>query len=189
MNYLVYQITNTINGKSYIGCHKTDNRNDGYFGSGKALKASIKKHGIGVFRKDILFEASSLEEMFAKEKELVVLGPKSYNLKEGGTGGFPKGASSLGGKHSVISNKQNHRGFFNPNRDFVIIKEWGAKGGRNNRGISKSASHKEKIGLVNSQRNKGRKCIHHPITLHNRMIGRGDSIPEGWLKGRKRKFV
>ena len=76
MNYLVYQITNTINGKSYIGCHKTDNRNDGYFGSGKALKASIKKHGIGVFRKDILFEASSLEEMFAKEKELVVLGPK-----------------------------------------------------------------------------------------------------------------
>jgi hypothetical protein len=84
MFYLVYETTNTINGKTYVGSHKTDKKDDGYLGSGKALKAAIKKYGIEVFKRKILFEASSLEEMFAKEKELVVLGTQSYNIKEGG---------------------------------------------------------------------------------------------------------
>lgn len=30
MHYLMYRITNTINGKSYIGCHKTEDKNDEY---------------------------------------------------------------------------------------------------------------------------------------------------------------
>jgi hypothetical protein len=35
-----------------------------------------------------LLEAASSEEMFSKERELVELGPHSYNLKQGGEGGF-----------------------------------------------------------------------------------------------------
>lgn len=88
MHYLVYQITNVLNGRDYIGAHKTENKDDGYMGSGKILKRAIKKYGLENFRKEILFEASSSEEMFTKEKELVVLGPKSYNIKEGGHGGW-----------------------------------------------------------------------------------------------------
>lgn len=43
--YTVYKTTNIINGKYYIGVHKTTNPNDSYLGSGKAIKEAIKKYG------------------------------------------------------------------------------------------------------------------------------------------------
>jgi len=88
MFYLVYKITNTVNDKFYIGCHKTKVKDDGYMGSGKLIKKAIEKYGVENFRKEILAECSSKEEMFAKEKEFVVLSEISYNLKHGGDGGF-----------------------------------------------------------------------------------------------------
>ena len=39
---VVYQITNLINGKIYIGVHSTDDINDGYMGSGDLIKMAIK---------------------------------------------------------------------------------------------------------------------------------------------------
>jgi hypothetical protein len=53
-------------------------------GSGKLITRAIKKYGIENFEKEILLEADSSEEMFAKERELVELGGHSYNLKQGG---------------------------------------------------------------------------------------------------------
>ena len=40
------------------------------------------------FSKEILFKASSSEEMFAKEQELVEVNDHTYNLKAGGYGGW-----------------------------------------------------------------------------------------------------
>jgi hypothetical protein len=50
----------------------------------------LRSRSIGIenFEKEILLEAESSEEMFERERELVELGPHSYNLKQGGEGGF-----------------------------------------------------------------------------------------------------
>jgi len=86
--YTIYKITNTVNGKFYIGKHQTENLDDGYMGSGKLVKRAIKKYGKDKFKKEILFLCESEQEMDQKEKELVEVGSHTYNLCEGGKGGF-----------------------------------------------------------------------------------------------------
>ena len=57
-------------------------------GSGKLIRRAIKKYGVENFTKEILCMCVTEEEMNRKEKELVVLSEKSYNLCPGGKGGF-----------------------------------------------------------------------------------------------------
>jgi len=88
----LYQITNHVNGKIYIGVHVTDDINDGYMGSGTILNAAIQKHGIENFTKTILEHFETSDDMFRKEAEIVneefVQRTDTYNIKIGGKGGF-----------------------------------------------------------------------------------------------------
>lgn len=143
-------------------------------GSGKILKRAIEKYGVEHFRKEILFEAYSSEEMFTKEKELVVLGPQSYNLKEGGRGGFDhlldrtdlkkkgyeksKAAMTDPAKNSRAGTQtvMNRRGLFDPK--YQEMKSVWA--GATFRGNHHTEEAKNKIGAANKGRipwNKGMK--------------------------------
>ena len=88
MRHIIYKVTNTINGKYYIGRHSTDNINDGYFGSGIGIKNAVAKYGIESFTKEIIAEAFSRSDLWELEKELVnnevVNDPQSYNMAYGG---------------------------------------------------------------------------------------------------------
>lgn len=92
MKYLIYKVTNKINGKSYIGKHQTNDVNDDYMGSGKHLKYAQNKYGIDNFNKEILYIFNSEEEMNNMEREIVdedfILREDTYNLVLGGDGGF-----------------------------------------------------------------------------------------------------
>lgn len=92
MHYIVYKTTNQVNGKFYIGTHKTVDLNDDYLGSGKLLRYAVEKYGIQNFKREILFVFDNPEEMFAKEAEIVteefLSENNTYNLKKGGEGGF-----------------------------------------------------------------------------------------------------
>jgi hypothetical protein len=86
--YTIYKITNKINGKYYIGKHQTTNLDDGYMGSGKHLKRAIAKYGTDNFTKELLHIYDNEADMNATEKKLVVISEETYNLCEGGKGGF-----------------------------------------------------------------------------------------------------
>lgn len=91
MFYTVYKITNLINGRFYVGVHKTSNIEDGYMGSGVLINAAIEKYGIDNFEKEILYVFDNQEDMYEKEAEIVneefVSDPQTYNLMLGGYGG------------------------------------------------------------------------------------------------------
>lgn len=115
--YCIYQITNKINGKTYIGQHKYKVLNDSYMGSGKHLKCAQAKYGIENFEKKILvFNITSKMFIDALEKEYVYfyrsIGKAEYNIADGGqgNGGWNKGkhlseeyknklADAMKGKH------------------------------------------------------------------------------------------
>jgi hypothetical protein len=87
----IFITTNTINGKRYIGMYREGRRQpfSRYFGSGKALRRAIRKYGSENFIKEIIYTASSKEELSSKEIELIaqyncVADPTWYNIAEGG---------------------------------------------------------------------------------------------------------
>ena len=88
--HLIYMIVNKINNKIYIGKHTTKNPYDDYMGSGKTLKAAIKKYGLENFEKTILYCFDSENEAYLKESEIVdetfVKRSDTYNMKCGGKG-------------------------------------------------------------------------------------------------------
>jgi hypothetical protein len=92
MHYYLYEIRNIINGKIYVGVHKTKVLDDGYMGSGKVIKRAIEKYGVDNFTKTILETFETQEEMFTREKEVVneefLCREDTYNLRRGGNGGW-----------------------------------------------------------------------------------------------------
>lgn len=107
--FTVYEILNISNHKRYIGCsadvksrwnhHKHLLRLNKH--NNKHLQSSWNNHGEDSFTFTILFQFNNIEEMYAKEKELITLDNELfYNLSEGGIG------SSAGFKWSDESRKK-----------------------------------------------------------------------------------
>lgn len=92
MSGFVYQWTNKINGKKYIGSH-VGSIDDAYVGSGTVFKNAIKKHGIDNFERTILFESNSQSEIREKEQYYldlhdVVNNKNFYNVSPHSCGGW-----------------------------------------------------------------------------------------------------
>lgn len=94
---LVYKVTNTVNGKAYIGitARTVDLRwrfhlNKANNGSRFALHCAMRKYGADNFRVEAIYTATSLDELKACEKGLIAahgtFAPHGYNMTAGGDG-------------------------------------------------------------------------------------------------------
>lgn len=93
MFHYVYEITNLINGKKYIGKRscKCPVIEDRYMGSGTALKNAFRKYGASNFSKKILQICNSEQEAYLVERKTIAnknahLNDQYYNIVEGGLG-------------------------------------------------------------------------------------------------------
>ncbi len=201
MHHYIYCIENLVNGKVYVGKHSTDDMDDGYMGSGKLLNAAIKKHGIESFRKHVLATFESSEVAFEIERQLVneefIVDDNTYNLAEGGNGGYREAARLAviqflkdpvqRAKHSARMSLQTKR----------LLKEGKIRPpdwtGRRHTNVTK-----KKIGEANSRRQRGSGnsqfgtvWIHHPMQQSCMKIKSDELssyLEQGWVKDRKMKW-
>ncbi len=90
--HYLYKTTCLVTGRYYIGMHSTNNLDDGYMGSGRRLRASIRKHGKENHVKEILEFFETRELLVEAEKEAITPGmvedENCMNLMGGGEGGY-----------------------------------------------------------------------------------------------------
>lgn len=194
MYYTVYKITNKINNKEYIGAHQTHNLDDGYMGSGIALKHAYKKYGRDNFQKEIIHICESANHMFSLEASLVnneyIKRDDTYNLMVGGCGAQAGELNPFYGKShtlaSIEKNKQTQRdsyqkGYVNPwkgkkhsqeQKDYWSSIRKGTRTAENNAfyGKTHSIETKEKIAASWETTRESRiagisKALSRPVTV------------------------
>lgn len=208
MFYTIYKITNKLNGKYYIGKHQTLNLDDGYMGSGKLITRAIKKYGIDNFTKEILFVFDTEDAMNVKEAELVVVSEETYNLCEGGKGGWSYVNREIWSVEKRLNHNNLISGFKSENKtedSNKKILEGSKKGGITTSILAKEGKLQYKKGLApgyytfkgKSQTIEARMKISQAMREKSRgfiWITDGNStkkiknileIPDGWRKGRK----
>lgn len=101
MKYIVYCTTCLVNGKVYIGVHKTEDPNkfDKYIGNGievgytinnptTAFQRALKKYGYSNFKRSILYVFDNEDDAYSKEAEIVnidfIKRRDNYNTALGG---------------------------------------------------------------------------------------------------------
>ena len=217
MFFYLYEIRNNLNGKIYVGVHKTKDMNDGYMGSGKVINSAIKKYGIENFTKTVLEEFSTDEEMFAREKEVVneefLRRENTYNLRRGGNGGFDYiNKSGLNHKFTVEDSIKGGETLYNLGLGWhsdeakknakAAQKEAGTgffdpmvRSKANLLAQSESAKTKRKETFERFGHQKGEKhsqygtrWIYSPSERRSKKISKEEPLPDGWFEGRKIKF-
>lgn len=210
MYYTIYKTTNIVDGKFYLGMHKTKRLDDRYIGSGKRLKRAIVKHGREAFQCEILFVFDNPEEMYAKEIELItedlVKDPQCYNLTVGGWGGnrLREGSISWSTDHlalmtvrarlRTINDPERRKRLAEDGRRYLEIintsgnKDYATFRGRTHTEDTKrKMSESAKLNLSSGKKNnmQGRMWITDGVT--NQAISTDDDIPDGWRRGRVMK--
>lgn len=168
-NY-VYKITNTINGKIYIGKHSTDDINDGYMGSGVILHQAYQKYGLECFSKEVIQFYTSEEELNQGEIYWIAhfnsTDPNvGYNRAFGGEGGGLLEETKL--KISATM-KGRHRSEETKRKLSEVMK-----------GKKLSEEHKRKI----SEAQKGKTLS----VEHCKRLSEAHKGKEPWNKGKKLK--
>lgn len=90
--HYLYKTICLVTNRYYIGMHSTCNIDDGYMGSGKRLRYSIRKYGVDNHEKGFIEFFDNRVLLIEAEKEAItqdmISDNNCMNLMSGGTGGF-----------------------------------------------------------------------------------------------------
>lgn len=133
--FYIYKTTNLINKKIYIGYHTSYNiENDNYLGSGKILWKAINKYGMDNFKREILYELNTFEEMLEMESKLVnkdfIKRDDTYNLALGGLG-WQLGQDPHNKNKVCIHSPLTHKNYYIDSDDLQEFISDGWKNGSN----------------------------------------------------------
>lgn len=211
-NY-IYRIICLKNGRYYIGMHSTNNLEDGYFGGGKRIKNSVKKHGKENHKKEILEFLKNREELRSREIQIInedlLDDPLCMNINLGGDGGWlkewqSKGATNANNKNwkdpdyaekmkSISSKVMN-----NLWKDQEISKRLLEGASKSFKGKTHTEETRRKIGEKSSKVQKaelnsqfGTYWIHNKEREINKRIKKEEIekyLQEGWESGMKMGF-
>jgi len=209
--HFIYKTTNKQTGKFYVGMHTTRNLDDGYLGSGKILKRSIKKYGIEKHHFEILEFFETRELLVEREKQILteefISDPLCMNIRLGGEGG---------GGWTSEQQRENSR---KSNQRQQTLKEecpdwWNTRNKRIGKSISKQhkdslrdmsplctfsgKNHSEETRKKISETRKGTimgsdnpsygKKWYYSEKLRKNIKCFPEDVPEGYVPGRKMKF-
>ena len=203
--HYIYKTTCNVTGKWYVGMHSTSNLEDGYMGSGKRLRYSIRKHGKDNHAKEILEYLKTREALVLREIEIVtkelIADDKCMNLKEGGYGGFSSEEHMIKCHNGASEWQKNNwkNGIFRSKIEKVLLEnvKKAHQNGRIKYNTFNDKTHSEKTKQLMSEQRKGTgigetnsqygTCwvIKDDI---NKKIKKEDFETyqlDGWLKGRK----
>lgn len=211
--HFIYKTTNIKNGKFYIGMHSTNNLNDGYLGSGKRLRNSIRKHGKEFHIREIIEYADTRKDLIEKEMlivtEKLISDTNCMNIVPGGRGNFERkyiegpihlNISSLGGKNMALRQKSDP--VLSEKMRLIrsnSFKKMHANGNFNYKtftGKSHSEEAKNRIGQKNSINQKGEKnsqfgsawVTKEGIDKKIRNEDIEKYLLDGWQRGRNKKL-
>lgn len=208
--HYLYKTTCNVTGRWYIGMHSTHNLDDGYMGSGKRLRRSIRKYGVENHTKEILEFFETRELLIEAEKKAItpeMIDDKNcMNLKSGGEGGFSSEEHRLkfieaAKKVGMDSAREKLKILLSTNKDFnksfrkKIIDGQKIKNFNHNTMGNKRHSEETKLKMSESSKGMGVGETNSQygtcwITKDgtNKKIKKEDLdtyLNEGWVKGRK----
>lgn len=202
--HFIYKTTCLITNRYYVGMHSTSKLDDGYMGSGKRLRYSIRKYGVENHKREVL--------MFFDNRELLIEGEENFitdemvvdyncmNLRKGGSGGFTVEQQRENGRRSNIKQKllrESDPEWYNKKCENISLgnkvaydegrrkkyhfHDWT---GEHHSEETKQKMRKSKnVGSSNSQ--YGTCWITNEI--ENKKIKKNESTPIGWKLGRTLK--
>lgn len=203
--HFIYKTTNLLNGRYYYGMHSTTNLKDGYLGSGKKLRYSIRKYGVENFKCEILEYCDDRKSLADRERELItedtLKNPMCMNLTLGGVGG--SGSRFLSKEQlSKGAKRMNEVLWSNPiwrERNYIRKSKMFKQMWKDNKlkhcdwnGRHHRDETKKKIGLANSISQKGQRNSQFGtcwITngVENKKVKKeeiNNFITSGWVTGR-----
>jgi group I intron endonuclease len=205
----IYETTNTLNGKRYVGLctHENPIKTEGklYLGSGTIIKNAVKRYGRKMFTRCIVEVCNSEQELLQAEiKWISELNPE-YNIESGGNAGISSRMKDYWTSMTAEERKQSRNwakhdmsGENNPmygrSTSALVKNVWDnrSESERANIGSKVSASRKA-LGLAKGKNNPmyGKSAIRdknlkwYTNGIEDKYITEGTQL-EGWTRGRSK---